>query len=800
MTFVAAKCPQCGGDLQLDPEKETGFCMHCGSKIVVRDAIKAVRIDNSHMVDTWMEMGDSAAESGNNKEAYEYYTKVVETQPNNWRAIFKRGKAAGWQSTLINIRLMESATSFAKAIDLAPWENNERENVILDSAKEITSLASALISLRAERFEKWPDDDEANGFFEDINTINNAINVLSEKSGVQISGYLESIGSHIDSAVFSAFYGTISSDYNGDDYHPGQSQFYQYLERIDRCINLLEKTVDLCEGDDEANIKRYEQIAFLENKALESCSWDYEIYAWGQDWHKDLQLNNSAKQLRRANIASVNKKIADLSDKTRQKEIAENQEKERIAREEEAKRLELENIAREEARKKEEEYWATHPEEREIREKKRLEQERLEEQARQEARLELERQEKIKLDELEQKRVKDKKSKTTKLIITGTIVTAIVALLIVYGLVIPQNMINQAKDNINQNQLSEALLIVNNLIARQPNNNNAINAKVEIAQKYFDQDSYEESLTIINDILNSTPPNEAALDLKYTIALKHYETGQYPLAKSIFNEIQEYKDSSQQILNCNYQLALDFLEKNDFESAIKILQESTTYPEAQSLLLETQYKYGKQLCDDNQNDNGINVLNNIKDYKDTEEIILNCRMATLRNAKVNDVISFGTISNGSPMRWRVLDKQGSRLLLFATGSVSEMGHIRVNNPDVTWSGSLIRTFLNSSFYNSTFNEAERKLILNTNVSTNMGEGTVDKIFLLSRSEILKYIPNENNRATSTGFWLRDNGDAKHYFMAVWQSGYRGGSINEDGVIASIETGVMPAMWISLDNN
>ena len=249
MTFVAAKCPQCGGDLQLDPEKETGFCMHCGSKIVVRDAIKAVCIDNSHMVDTWMEMGDLAAESGNNKEAYDYYTKVVEAQPNNWRAIFKRGKAAGWQSTLVNVRLMESATSFAKAINLAPWENNERETVILDSVTEITSLAGALIALRAERFEKWPDDDEA-------------------------------------------------------------------------------------------NIKRYEQIAFLENKALESCSWDYEIYIWGQDWYKELQLSNSAKQWRRGSIALVNKKIADLSEKTKQKEIAENQEKERIAREEEAKRLE----------------------------------------------------------------------------------------------------------------------------------------------------------------------------------------------------------------------------------------------------------------------------------------------------------------------------------------------------------------------------------------------------------------------------------------------------------------------------
>ena len=49
-----------------------------------------------------------------------YYTKVVETQPNNWSALFKRGKSAGWQSTLTNIRLVETAIGFAKAIELAP--------------------------------------------------------------------------------------------------------------------------------------------------------------------------------------------------------------------------------------------------------------------------------------------------------------------------------------------------------------------------------------------------------------------------------------------------------------------------------------------------------------------------------------------------------------------------------------------------------------------------------------------------------------------------------------------------------
>ena len=126
MTFVAARCPQCGGELQLDNEKETGFCMHCGSKIIVQEAIRAVRIDNTHMIQTWMKMGDLAADSGNLPEAYAYYTKIIETQPDNYWAFFKKGKTAGWQSTLSNIRISESAVCFAQSIDLAPEDEKEK--------------------------------------------------------------------------------------------------------------------------------------------------------------------------------------------------------------------------------------------------------------------------------------------------------------------------------------------------------------------------------------------------------------------------------------------------------------------------------------------------------------------------------------------------------------------------------------------------------------------------------------------------------------------------------------------------
>ena len=144
MTFVAARCPQCGGELQLDNSKEAGFCMHCGSKIIVSDAIRAVKIDNSHMVDRWMKLGFSAAEAGNQEEAYQYFTKVVEVAPDNWEAFFNRGKAAAWQSSVARPRINELYEGIKQSINILEGENLTEEdkthafNIFATTIYEIT--------------------------------------------------------------------------------------------------------------------------------------------------------------------------------------------------------------------------------------------------------------------------------------------------------------------------------------------------------------------------------------------------------------------------------------------------------------------------------------------------------------------------------------------------------------------------------------------------------------------------------------------------------------------------------------
>ncbi|MBN1618384.1 hypothetical protein JW887_03515 [Candidatus Dojkabacteria bacterium] len=771
MTFVAARCPQCGGEIQLDDAKETGFCMHCGSKVVVKEAIKAVRIDNSHMIDNWMNMGELAIESGNMKEAYDYFSKILEIDTNNWNAHYQRGKAAGWQSTLINKRLLETVTSFSKAIELVPAD--KKEELIIKSAEDIVSLALAFISLRTDRFEQWPDDDEVTGLINDINYVDQAIRRLSTESGVSISGHLESIARSIDSAVSSAYYGKILPDYNGSDYHPGEYQFYQYLERIDRCIKLIEKAIALSDADEDADIERYKQLIFFEKKALDSCSWDYDIYPWGKDWHKNLHLDFNAQALRKGCIKDHEKSISKIAERKRAAQIAK-EEKDKL-----------------EAKKKEEEYWSAHPEEKAKKEKE-------EELAREKARIEKERLDELRKIEEEKQKITKKKKATKLLIIFIILLLVITTFVIVSKIIIPQNKINTANEKIKQNQLDEAIILVEDVLQRQPNNEDALAIAYTIANEKIDQNELDDALLIVDNILISQPDNEDALLIKYNIAAKNSENSQFERAVEIFNALGDYKDSNQLSIYNTYLIAEESFNNKDFPSAINILETLTSLDEAKDLLNETIYQYGLQLVGEEKFDEAISLFLSIVDYKDTESILFTYEISEIKAAEVGDIILFGTtINNPSLIKWKILDKQGNKIFIMAVSAVSEKAHRGKNDPDVTWADSGVRSYLNGLFYNNNFSEYEKEIILETRVSTNMGPSTNDNIFLLSKNEVEKYLPDISSRILSDSWWLRDNGDSAHVFMTVNGSGYQQGLIYSDGVYSNVPCLVRPVMWLNV---
>jgi len=50
MALVSVNCPNCNGEVQLEENMEKGFCLYCGSLIMVRDAVVKMKVEHSGTV------------------------------------------------------------------------------------------------------------------------------------------------------------------------------------------------------------------------------------------------------------------------------------------------------------------------------------------------------------------------------------------------------------------------------------------------------------------------------------------------------------------------------------------------------------------------------------------------------------------------------------------------------------------------------------------------------------------------------------------------------------------------------
>lgn len=122
MIFKEARCPNCGGELQLPEDKATVKCMYCGGDIIVQEAIRTAAESS---VPNWLILAKAAIDGRNYQEAFNYYTKVLEVDPQNYEAWLGKGEAAGWMSTLADFRFPEMIGGFRKAIEYAPVDKKD---------------------------------------------------------------------------------------------------------------------------------------------------------------------------------------------------------------------------------------------------------------------------------------------------------------------------------------------------------------------------------------------------------------------------------------------------------------------------------------------------------------------------------------------------------------------------------------------------------------------------------------------------------------------------------------------------
>ena len=127
-------CEMCGGT---DLVKDGGVfvCQTCGCKYSIEEARKmmvegtvevtgTVRVDDSakkqEQIDNYLEMAKSALEGQDIEGVVSYCDRILEIDRDNYEAWVLRAKAAGWGSTLKDIKIPQALTAAKRAVNLAP--------------------------------------------------------------------------------------------------------------------------------------------------------------------------------------------------------------------------------------------------------------------------------------------------------------------------------------------------------------------------------------------------------------------------------------------------------------------------------------------------------------------------------------------------------------------------------------------------------------------------------------------------------------------------------------------------------
>ena len=364
--MAALVCDLCGGKLIMGPGG-IATCDSCGmeySAIRMKEKVQeirgTVRVDNTHMIDNYLEMAQTAQDAGNNAEAESYCNKIIEIDPTNYAAWMLKGEAAAWQSTLQNSRVDEGVNAFIKGINNAPEE--EKEELIEVAKEQIKNLSVAMISLRADRFAKWPDEEESSGFISDLTAILSTVVTFLTQTGtlIPISEIMAPVATLINQSVVKAYQNVILPEYKSERYPwPDDDDFRKFIVRLRYCTTLVEKAIDICDNDDEDDIQRYENLIFLHKEAINACSYDsiyvdfdeywnsnrydnkpgfYPVKSENRVYFENVSLNENAVASRRQKISQYETKIKEI-------------------------KTEREQIAREEAQKRFDAYWAEHAEE-----------------------------------------------------------------------------------------------------------------------------------------------------------------------------------------------------------------------------------------------------------------------------------------------------------------------------------------------------------------------------------------------------------------------------------------------------
>ena len=285
-------------------------------------------------------------------------------------------------------------------------------------------------------------------------------------------------------------------------------------------------------------------------------------------------------------------------------------------------------------------------------------------------------------------------------------------------------------------------------------------------------------------------------------------------------------------VNSEYNRAVSLMNNGQYLEAIAVFQSIEAYKNCDDKINECNYQYAIGLLSSGNLDTAYDIFSKLSNYKDSstkaDEILISKVKASLKNIKVGDYIKFGkyeqdnNTSNGQEdIDWLVLEVKNGKALLISK-YVLDSKQYNSSCVNVTWETCSLRQWLNDSFLTTAFSTTEKAMIPtitvsahpNPDYSTNAGNATQDKVFVLSAVEAAKYFSTDKARTCTatkyakaqgapdtqngnSGWKLRTPGDSQSDVARVLTDG----RIDYAGYYVDNTYGtVRPAIWIDISDN
>lgn len=163
--LIPAICPQCGAQIEVNQNLEEGMCNYCGTKIIIKDVIQRIKIVGNPTVENYLKLAEREYDDNNYAEALEKYEKVLEIDPDNWKAVFRRGVCITRTTNLASFRMsdiVKSTKNAIKIIDSTDMQKSEKINIIVNMAFDIIITSFDLYKFAYNHYtDYWELEDSA---------------------------------------------------------------------------------------------------------------------------------------------------------------------------------------------------------------------------------------------------------------------------------------------------------------------------------------------------------------------------------------------------------------------------------------------------------------------------------------------------------------------------------------------------------------------------------------------------------------------------------------------------------------